>query len=328
MKKKKKKIWQNLLSIKRIDKMKITSHFILKKSDNDTVITYAGSENGKYLVFEDRIDNESKQIKHETTNIESGSPISLIDESGDKFIFLSGNKREKQKLFLSNNENLINTDVSFALINLDTIYYVKTGELDNHEASFIFSNQQSNWMAAYLCVIYKLILSNTKVAFLYYSHEEKETTYGIKIFKSFNELLKSEVYRDIKSPHVGKITDIAFTPNEKYLYSCGYDGFVNMWDLSSEDSKVKSIYASNSPVVSVNPNPINNFLFVAACTNGDIITKSTENYDSNPSIFHIEKNSGEFVPATYANFSPSDPLLIIASSNTSIKTFKLKNIFH
>ena len=305
---------------KNVIKCMIAPRFKIESEGNDIKITHSYSKDNKYCICESKIEQEINQI-------ELNEFQSLND---DKIEYIQDIKNQ-------------DPTTSYVLLNEKSIISITNDVSDENDAISkitIHNTNEQNFSrggsAIYKGVVYKLIISNSKAAFVYY-HSKNEVTHGIKVFETIDDLLTQKVSKDIKSAHLGKINDILFTSDCKYLYSCGNDGIVKRWSLDSEELPVKSIFLTNGPISSVRLNPFNESLFVAACANGYLIFYSMEK-DQEKKIIRFNNESHEtgkksskdlpFAgPAIWADFSPNNPFLVFASGISYLKKYYIPDYF-
>lgn len=300
--------------------MKIGPHYKLIGSENNTKIIKAYSEDNRYYISETNIEHKFSQFSLKDENINPNDFNYLINALGS----IKQNDSNISYAFIEDDKIFSISNISYDNV---TYSHIKCHNLTNQEISTRISDQYNGY-------IYKLVSNNSLVGFLYFS-EKKECC--IKVFQTIDDLLSKKAFRDIKSPHIGKVCDIAFTSDNNYLCSCGYDGCVKRWDLRVKDTPHQSVFLTNGPIVSVKLNPFNESLFVVACTNGYLIIDDFDKKqkrrqvcitDENGNFVKDKKNESKFAgPATWADFSPVDPFLVIAFGNSKLKTYYIPDLF-
>lgn len=300
---------------------KIAPRFKIESEGNDIEITHSYSKDNKYCICRRKIEKEINQI--ELNEFQSSN-----DDGKIEYIKAIKDQDPTTSYVLFNEKSIfsITNDVSDEN---DAISKITIHNFDGQK----FSKGNS---ANYAGVVYKLIISDSKAAFVYY-HAKNEVTNGIKVFETIDDLFSRKIAKDIKSAHLGKINDILFTSDCKYLYSCGNDGIVKRWSLDSQQLPVKTIFLTNSPISSVRLNPFNESLFVAACANGYLIFYSMEknqekkiirfNNESQDSGKKSSKDLPFTGPAIWADFSPNDPFLVFASGISCLKKYYIPDYF-
>lgn len=303
--------------------MKIGPRFKLIESEDSSKIIQAYLKDDKYYIFEKSIEQGTKTIK-------------LNDESqnSDDFNYI----KEYLIDFKQQEPNTL-----YAFIDNDSIFTVGKEDLDQNDSisKITIHNIEDKKITkgnyvVYKGEIYKFVISHSKLAFLYHDNNH-ETAYGIMIFQAIDDMLSKKVLFDIKSPHLGKINDISFSSDCNYLYSCGSDGSVKIWCLQNPELRSQSIFLANGPIVTVKPNPFDDSLFVAACTNGYLIFYSMKK-NQKKKVIHISCKSGTLdkskdknihftEPVTWADFSPIDPTLTFAAGLSEIKIYSIPDLF-
>lgn len=126
----------------------------------------------------------------------------------------------------------------------------------------------------------------------------------------------------IESQHLGPITDMAITSDGKNLYTSGADGLVKYWNLASLKEPEAIVIVSNHPVMSVRPSPIDKTLFVASTISGQVHYMSVTDQEPKKATFQGQ----EYEPFIWADFSPFDYTLIVASSCSKIHGFSIDDL--
>lgn len=117
----------------------------------------------------------------------------------------------------------------------------------------------------------------------------------------------------IQTGHSATITDLKFTPNNKYLVSCGADNKVIIWDMTSF-MQMKLLIGHTAPVNSIAIHPEKN-VFASASDDGKILVWKYPDGDL-LKTFNLEK------PIKAIAFSPDGKNLAVASDYAYIVDFE------
>ena len=152
-------------------------------------------------------------------------------------------------------------------------------------------------------------LHNNKFVFAINSHLAFVQSSEIKKFKNENSI----------KAHDGRICNLVFSNNGKYVYSSSFDGWVKKWDTDTFQC-LGEFYISIGPTVFVNVSPIDNDEIIAVTTIGICKLFKTVNDIKTCEIKLFDDDKDGCV---CAYFSPVNPSMLIVSTLCDIHILKV-----